>query len=69
MSFTCKGKDCKPDIETENPQHDAWTEAERRWAEHPRTIKTIALMKQDAAALHPVGKEVAKAMMVPEHLL
>jgi hypothetical protein len=24
MSFTFKGKDCKLDIETENPQHDAW---------------------------------------------
>ena len=24
MSFTFKGKDCRPDIETENPQHDAW---------------------------------------------
>jgi hypothetical protein len=46
------------------------TEGERLWAEHPRTVKTIALLKQATLEEYCDQRDaIITGMMVPEQLL
>ena len=57
------------DYQTLMPRR-AVTEGERLWAEHPKTVKTIALLKQATLEEYRDQRNaMVTATMVPEHLL